>query len=115
MKFENPTQYNEMIKEARGVISSTKMYKNIVDPATDEFIIESIVQYREKKFDQYGIAAVDIETCLDTTGEFTMYNMRPFLCHIYGELQRLTSGDNGVMYKVLEKVDMSFQGYDCMS
>lgn len=54
--------------------------------------------------------------------------MRPFLVHLYGNLQRLVpvtkkelnpekeGEDNQIkLIKVIEHVDVSFQGYDCMS
>lgn len=41
---------------------------------------------RMKDFDEIGLAAIDIETCYDSSGHHSEYNMRPFLLHVYGKL-----------------------------
>ena len=67
-------------------MEAKKLANFVIDSTHDFDIIARIRRFRQEKFQQFGIAAVDIETCLDNTGDHSIYNMRPFLCHVYGEL-----------------------------
>jgi len=43
---------------------------------------------RIRSFSDVGLAAIDIETCIDNSMEESMYNMRPFLLHLHGRLRK---------------------------
>ena len=53
---------------------------------------------RAKRFGDVGLAAIDIETFIDNSLEHSIFNMRPFVLHLYGKLQQR------VMIQMTEKV-----------
>jgi hypothetical protein len=77
--------------------------------------------HRDSKFDQVGLACIDIETCMDYSNEESLFNMRPFLLHLYGRLQKKIfmkacdiKADRDEYRKETVEVDVSFVGFDCM-